>query len=211
MADPKELPEGTDAVIAGASITESEEALIVREPTARDKAIEKLRGSTDKISGQAADRARELVGQGLERGGEALANVSKLVGDTAASLDDRLGEEYGEYARRAASALEDAAGKLSAKNPDELIDEGKAYARAELGLAKATAEAKADAAKKPALLAAAALLFLIAGVVVLCMTLALALATLVGPLAGGLIAALVTFAIAGGLGLWAKQEMGKLK
>ena len=69
----------------------------------------------------------------------------------------------------------------------QLIDEGKAYAKAELGLAKANAEAKANAARKPALLAGAALLFLIAGVVVLCMTLALALATLVGPLAGGLI------------------------
>jgi hypothetical protein len=93
----------------------------------------------------------------------------------------------------------------------QLIDEGKAYAKAELGLAKASAEAKADAAKKPALLGAAALLFLIAGVVVLCMTMALALATLVGPLAGGLIAALITFAIAYGLFLWAKQEAGKLK
>ena len=93
----------------------------------------------------------------------------------------------------------------------QLIDEGKAYAKAELGLAKATAEAKADAAKKPALLAGAALLFLIAGVVVLCMTLATALAPLIGPLAGGLVAALVAFAIAGGLGLWARQEIGKLR
>lgn len=92
-----------------------------------------------------------------------------------------------------------------------LVDEGKAYARAELGLAKATAEAKADAAKKPALLGAASLLFLIAGVIVLCMTLALALATLVGPLAGGLIACLITFAVAYGLFLWARQEAGKLK
>ena len=93
----------------------------------------------------------------------------------------------------------------------QLIDEGKAYAKAELGLAKATAEAKADAAKKPALLGAASLLFLVAGVVVLCMTLALGLATLVGPLAGGLIASLITFAIAYGLFLWARQEAGKLK
>ncbi|HVF36791.1 MAG TPA: phage holin family protein [Sphingomicrobium sp.] len=93
----------------------------------------------------------------------------------------------------------------------QLIDNGKAYAKAEVGLAKASAEAKVDAAKKPALLGAAALLFLIAGVVVLSMTLALALATLIGPLAGGLIAALVTFGIAGGLGYWAKQELGKSK
>ena len=93
----------------------------------------------------------------------------------------------------------------------QLIDEGKAYAKAELGLVKASAEAKADAAKKPALLGAAALLFLIAGVVVFSMTLALALATLVGPLAGGLIAAVITLGIAAVLGLLAKQELGKLK
>lgn len=93
----------------------------------------------------------------------------------------------------------------------QLIDESKAYAKAELGLAKATAEAKAEAAKKPILLGAASLVLAFAGVIVLCMTLALALATLVGPLAGGLIAALVIFAIAYGLFLWARQEAGKLK
>ena len=91
-----------------------------------------------------------------------------------------------------------------------LIDEGKAYAKAELGLAKASAEAKADAAKKPALYGAASVLFLFAGVLVLCMTLALALATLVGPLAGGLIASLVTFGVAYGLFYLARREAGKL-
>jgi ElaB/YqjD/DUF883 family membrane-anchored ribosome-binding protein len=138
MANPK-APEGTDATIAGASATENEEALIVREPTARDKAIEKFKGSTGKLSGQAADKARELVGQGLERSGDALANVSKLVGDTASSLDERLGEEYGEYARRAASALEEAAGKVSAKNPDELIDDTREFVRRSPGVALAGA------------------------------------------------------------------------
>lgn len=93
----------------------------------------------------------------------------------------------------------------------QLIDEGKAYARAELGLARATAEAKAEAARKPAMLAGASLLFLIAGVVVLCMSLALGLATLLGPLGGGLVASLITFGIAYGLFLWAKQEAGKIK
>ena len=93
----------------------------------------------------------------------------------------------------------------------QLIDEGKAYARAELGLAKATAEAKAEAAKMPVLLGAAALLFLIAGVVVLCITIAIGLAILVGPLAGALLATLIAFGFAYGLFLWARQEAGKLK
>jgi ElaB/YqjD/DUF883 family membrane-anchored ribosome-binding protein len=139
MADPKELPEGTDQVIAGASTTENEEALIVREPTARDKALEKIKSGTGKLSGQAADKARGLVGQGLERGGEALANVSKLVGDTAAGLDERLGEEYGDYARKAATALEEAAGKISAKDPDELIEDTREFVRKSPGVALAGA------------------------------------------------------------------------
>jgi hypothetical protein len=101
MPDPKdELPEGTDTVIAGASQTENEESLIVREPTARDKALDKIKSGGGKLSEQAADKARGFVGQGLERSSEALGNVSKLVGDTAAGLDERLGEEYGDYAVR---------------------------------------------------------------------------------------------------------------
>ena len=139
MAEPNELPEGTDAVIAGASQTENEEALIVREPTARDKAIEKLKTGSDKLSGQAADKARGLVGQGLERSSEALANVSKLVGDTASCLDERLGEEYGEYARKAAGAIEDAANRLASKDPDELIDDTREFVRKSPGVALAGA------------------------------------------------------------------------
>ena len=40
----------------------------------------------------------------------------------------------------------------------QLIDEGKAYAKAELGVAKAIAEAKADGLKVPAILLGAAFL-----------------------------------------------------
>ena len=44
MADQKELPEGTDTVIAGASVTsDNEEQMIEREPRARDKVLEKVK------------------------------------------------------------------------------------------------------------------------------------------------------------------------
>ena len=111
----------------------------MREPTARDKAIESLKTQTDKFSGQAADKARGLVGQGLERGGEALGNLSKLIGDTASSLDDRLGAEYGDYARKAASAIEDAANKIASKDADELIEDTREFVRKSPGVALAGA------------------------------------------------------------------------
>ena len=140
MADQKELPEGTDTVISGASVaSENEEQLIVREPTNRDRVLDKVREGRGKLAGQAADKTRGLVGQGLERSSEALANVSKLVGDTAAGLDERLGEEYGDYARKAAGAIEDVSNNLASKDADELIEDTRNFVRKSPGVALAGA------------------------------------------------------------------------
>ena len=101
--------------------------------------MEKIRSGSDKLSAQAGDKARDFVGQGMERSAEALANVGKMIGDTAAGIDDRLGEEYGDYARRAAQALENTASKLASKDPDELMDDTRTFVRKSPGIALAGA------------------------------------------------------------------------
>ena len=82
-----------------------------------------------------------------------------------------------------------------------LIDDGKAYAQAEVALVRARVETQAERAKLPAVLGAGALAFGFAGVIALVLTMVLALASLLGPLAGGLLATLITLLIAGGLGI----------
>ena len=163
MADEKtELPEGTDKIIEGASepsisnsgavrLSESTNAdgddgdtLVVADVggTRGERAsavIDKIRTGGEKLSGRAADKARGLVGQGLEKSAEALANVGKLVGDTAGGLDERLGAEYGDYARRAAGAIEGAADSLAGKDADELIDDTREFVRRSPGVALAGA------------------------------------------------------------------------
>ncbi|MDQ3078002.1 MAG: hypothetical protein M3Q83_04070 [Pseudomonadota bacterium] len=144
MADQNDtLPEGTDSIVAGAARTGTEENLIVSETpserSARAKAVESLRSGGEKLSGQAADKARGFVGQGLERSSEALANVSKLVGDTAAQLDERLGQQYGDYARSAATSIEETASRLASKDADELIDDTRDFVRKSPGVALAGA------------------------------------------------------------------------
>lgn len=84
----------------------------------------------------------------------------------------------------------------------ELIEDGKAYARAEIGLAKAIAAAKGKALALPAALFGAAFLFALAGVTALAVGVVIALETFIGPLAAGFIGLLIFFAIAGGLGWW---------
>ncbi len=100
---------------------------------------ERLRSSREKLAGQAGDKARGLVTQGMERTAEALANVSKMVGDTADGIEERLGPEYGDYARRAAGAIENAANSIAEKNPDELIEDTRNFVRNSPGIALAGA------------------------------------------------------------------------
>ena len=100
--DKNDLPEVTDKFISGASIPpsaggEGGDALLVADlgqstgRVSRDAILDKIRSGREKLSSQAADKTRGLVSQGLEKSAEALANVGKLVGDTADGLDERLG------------------------------------------------------------------------------------------------------------------------
>lgn len=143
--DTTELPEGTDTVIEGASgearvnTTLVEDGPVARKTKADSGITEKLRAGGEKLSNQAGERARGFVSQGLERSSEALANVAKMVGETAPGIEERLGTEYGDYARRAASAIENAANAIAEKDADELIDDTREFVRNSPGIALAGA------------------------------------------------------------------------
>lgn len=81
----------------------------------------------------------------------------------------------------------------------ELVEEGKAYARAELDLGKAIAAAKAKALAVPMGLLVAALFIGMAALNALAFGVVLALALLMGPLLGGIVGMVIFAAIAGGL------------
>ena len=145
------LPEGTDTIIEGAANT----GAIATEPTIDEgdeagtvtiegerrgaRLSNRLRSGREQLASQAGDKARGLVTQGLERTAEALANVSKMVGDTADGIEERLGPEYGDYARRAAGAIENVANNIADKDPDELIEDTRNFVRNSPGIALAGA------------------------------------------------------------------------
>ena len=72
-----------------------------------------------------------------------------------------------------------------------LFDDTKAYAAAEFDLARIKVEEKALAYRASAILVAVAAVLGLAAVITLFVTITLALATLIGPLAGGLVATLL--------------------
>jgi ElaB/YqjD/DUF883 family membrane-anchored ribosome-binding protein len=143
-----DMPEGTDTVIEGAANSgaietnptgdDGDDGELTIEGT-RGGLSERLRFGREQLAGQAGDKARGLVTQGLERTSEALANVSRMVGDTADGIEERLGPEYGDYARRAAGAIENVANTVASKDPDELIEDTRNFVRNSPGIALAGA------------------------------------------------------------------------
>ena len=90
---------------------------------------------------------------------------------------------------------------------NQLVEDGKAYARAELGVARAIADAKAKALVLPAGLFGAAFLLAQAAVTVLAVGLFVALWAVMPALFAGLIAFLLFAGIASGLGWYAVQRL----
>ena len=151
------LPDGTDTVIEGAAITDdtgigtTEDRLLETDRTAPatpgsssgtgspQGLADRLRSGREQLSGQAGEKARGLVTQGLERTSEALANVSRMIGDTAPGIEERLGAEYGDYAHRAAGSIENFANNIAEKDPDELIEDTRNFFRNSPGVALAGA------------------------------------------------------------------------
>ncbi|HVM22613.1 MAG TPA: phage holin family protein [Sphingomicrobium sp.] len=89
----------------------------------------------------------------------------------------------------------------------ELIEEGKAYARAELGLAKAIAAAKGKALAWPAALFGIAFILALAAVTALALGVVLALAKFLGPLLAGIAGMLIFAGVAGGLAWYGYQRL----
>lgn len=89
----------------------------------------------------------------------------------------------------------------------ELIEGGKAYARAELDVGKAIAAAKGKALVLPVALFGVALILSLASVTALAVGVVIGLAKFIGPLAAGFIGMLIFAALAGGCGWIGYQKL----
>ena len=90
-----------------------------------------------------------------------------------------------------------------------LIDDGKAYVRAEVVLGPDELDLEVERFRPVAILGVAALLCAVAALVALAVTLVIALASLIGALAGGLAATAIFVAVAGLLAYLAKSSLEK--
>ncbi len=84
---------------------------------------------------QALGKAGELAVEGKRVTSDAIASLGKVVGDTAAQIDEKLGAPYGDYARKASRTLQETSAKLEAKSVEELGEDAREAVRKSPGVA----------------------------------------------------------------------------
>jgi hypothetical protein len=96
---------------------------------------EQLRGQVYNLRDQAGGKVRGFAEDGKSRASDVLEELSRVVADTADSIDERLGNNYGEYARKAADSVSSLAENLRSKDVDELYDNVRSAVRKSPGVA----------------------------------------------------------------------------
>jgi hypothetical protein len=134
-ANAETLPEGTDTIIDDAGIG-SDDIVDVTPTGAADAGTTggpsggtgggQLFGRVDALKGEAGDRARDFVQSGKDRAVSALEDVVRMIEDAAAEVDDKLGSQYGDYARRAAQGIGSFSDTVRDKDVDDLFADARA-------------------------------------------------------------------------------------
>lgn len=115
MASAEQLPEGTDQITNETAASEA------------TSSNPRIAGEIGKLRDQASEKAFAFATQGKDRATDALEELAKVVNDAASTVDDKVGSDYGDYARRAADAVSGAAATLREKDVEALYEDARAF------------------------------------------------------------------------------------
>tara|TARA_R110002110_G_scaffold108846_1_gene271642 strand:+ start:550 stop:1116 length:567 start_codon:yes stop_codon:yes gene_type:complete len=93
------------------------------------KAAASTASSTGDFKDRAMTKAKSAATAGKEHTGNAIENLSRIIEDSAKTIDENVGEKYGNYARSAADTVSSFAEKLNGKEVDEMVDDARDFVR----------------------------------------------------------------------------------
>lgn len=81
-----------------------------------------LKDEAGKYADQASVRAKDLANEGKTKTAGAMGSLAKMIEDAAPQVDERLGTQYGDFARSAAKSVSGMASSLDKQDVDELVN-----------------------------------------------------------------------------------------
>lgn len=93
------------------------------------EAKQAIKDGASKYGTQAADKARTFAEGGKVKAGGALDQLAQLLTDAADQVDEKVGAQYGGYARTAAGSISSFSDQIKAKDIDELVENARELVR----------------------------------------------------------------------------------
>jgi hypothetical protein len=90
---------------------------------------DKFKSQFASFKSQASDKARDYAGQGVTRATGALDEAAKFLEDTARSVEEKMGPQYGRYGFSAAESVSGFADQLRGKDLEELTEDMRSFVR----------------------------------------------------------------------------------
>jgi ElaB/YqjD/DUF883 family membrane-anchored ribosome-binding protein len=104
-------------------------AVVEAKPSKGEEVRAKVKSNVDEIKTKATEGAKAAAVKGKDRATEAVGSIGKLIRDSAATIDENVGKQYGDYARGAADTVEGFASKLEAKDVEEILEDARQFVR----------------------------------------------------------------------------------
>ncbi len=104
-------------------------------------ATQSFKDGAAKLTKDATGKARAYAEDGKARVGGVLDELSKMMGDAAGTVDEKVGAQYGNYARSAAEAVSGFSESLKSKNVDDIVADARDFVKKSPAIAIGTAAA----------------------------------------------------------------------
>lgn len=96
---------------------------------------DKFKSQFASFKNQANDKARDYAGKGVNHATGALDEAARFLEDTARTIEEKFGPQYGRYGFSAAESVSGFAGQLRGKDVDELVEDARELVRKSPALA----------------------------------------------------------------------------
>ncbi|QTD56178.1 hypothetical protein [Parasphingorhabdus cellanae] len=93
------------------------------------KAAASNASTTNDLKDRAINKARSTANDGKAKAGEAIGTLSEMIENSAKTIDENVGEKYGDYARSAADAVSSFAEKVNSKDVDVMVEDAREFVR----------------------------------------------------------------------------------
>ena len=91
--------------------------------------VNSMKDEFNSFKDQAGGKARDAANRGKDRATEAMGGIGKIIRESAEAIDDKVGKQYGDYARSAADTVDGFANKVDAQDVDALVEDARQFIR----------------------------------------------------------------------------------